>query len=169
MPVTDFSPPPQAKAISSTDAAANANPDLRYDVLGFGHPRIDDGDFDGTETIDIGAFEFGGLLGNGEVPVGGQIEVVQHGIPSALYGLFLGIPGAPLDLGPKGTLFLDPGVLLLLAVGTLSPGGEATVLSAIAPAAAVGFDLPLQAVQKGPGPSQGLHWTNLETLRVVTP
>ena len=149
-------------AIDAGDPASSIDPAGPYDVLGFGHPRLDDGDADGTEVVDIGAVEFGGLLGNGDVQAAiGTLVLELWGRPGAAYGLVLGLPGVPFDLGPKGTLFLDGGSLVLLLVGVLPPSGQATILSVPIPDSAAGLGVSFQAVQKGPG-AEGLHWTNLE-------
>lgn len=139
-----------------------------YDALGFGHPRVDDGDFDGVARLDLGAIEFGGLLSNAgldeALAVGQSLELTQSGQPGALRALVLGLPGAPLDLGAKGFLFLAPAPLIVLASGTLPPSGTELVLSAVLPPAAAGLTVHLQALQKASG---ALHWTNLERVKVL--
>ena len=137
-----------------------------FDVLGFGHLRLDDGDFDDVEVVDMGAVEFGGLLSNDDhVPAAiGTLVLEQSGRPNAFFGLFVGLPDTPLDLGSKGTLFLDGGSFLLLVTSTLPPSGQATILSAPIPDSAAGLSVGFQAVQQGPDPGQGLHWTNMEQV-----
>ena len=155
-------------AIDSGDPAAVPAAGT-YDALGFGHPRVDDGDFDGASRLDLGAIEFGGLHSNAgldqSLQVGQQLALTQSGKPGAMRALLLGLPGAPLDLGGKGILFLAPAPLLVLVVGTLPPSGT-VVLTGTLPAAAAGLTLNLQALQKGPTPADGLHWTNLERIHV---
>jgi parallel beta-helix repeat protein len=156
-----------SRVLDAGDPTTTVDPGQPYDVLGFGHLRLDDGDFDYIEVIDMGAVEFGGLLGDRVANVGELIEYRQWGVPSALFGLFLGFPGTPLDLGTNGTFFLDPnGLFLLLTIGSLGPTGETTVLSVTVPAAGAGFTVHFQAVQQLPGPAQLLHWTNLATLKI---
>jgi hypothetical protein len=142
-----------------------------YDALGFGHPRVDDGDFDGAARLDLGAIEFGGLLDNagldGALGVGDAFVLDQSGKPGAVYAVFAGLAGAPLDLGSKGTLFLQPAPLFGLTTGVLPAGGTQTVLAGSLPLAAAGLAVGLQAVQKGPAPGDGLHWTNLERLTIL--
>lgn len=139
-----------------------------YDALGIGHPRVDDGDFDGAARLDLGAIEFGGLLSNaglvGTIAAGQQLVVTQSGQPGALRALILGLPGAPLDLGAKGFLFLAPAPLIVLASGTLPPSGTAVVLAGTLPPAAAGLTIHLQALQKSSGV---LHWTNLERVQIL--
>jgi hypothetical protein len=81
-----------------------------------------------------------------------------------VHGLFLGMPGPALDLGSKGTLFLADAPLALLLVGVLPPSGHATLLSVPIPDSLSGLEVSFQAVQKGPGVGEGLHWTNLERV-----
>ncbi|HZM00963.1 MAG TPA: hypothetical protein VFD43_12005, partial [Planctomycetota bacterium] len=141
-----------------------------FDALGFGHPRVDDGDFDGTAQLDLGAIEFGGLFANagldGTLAVGQTLTLKQSGKPGAMRALILGLPGPPLDLGGKGFFYLAPSPLIILGVGTLPPAGTAVVLSGVLPPATAGLTIHLQALQKGP-PPDGLHWTNLELLDIV--
>ncbi len=148
-------------------AADAGDPPQPYDLLGFGHPRMDDGDFDGLAQADLGAVEFGGLLLNGGLAGGlasGQVlTATQAGLPGAAFGLFVGLPGAPVDLGSKGTFFLAPAPLILLSVDTLPTGGEAVVLAGALPAVAAGLEVAFQAVQKSGG---ALRWTNAERLAV---
>jgi hypothetical protein len=142
-----------------------------FDALGFGHPRVDDGDFDGTAQLDLGAVEFGGLFANagldGTLAVGQTLTLKQSGKPGAMRALILGLPGAPLDLGEKGFLYLAPSPLIVLSVGTLPPSGTAVVLSGVLPPVAAGLTIHLQALQKGPTGADGLHWTNLERVHVL--
>ena len=155
-------------AIDAGDVSAAPAAD-EYDVLGFGHPRVDDGDFDGTAQVDLGAIEFGGLIANagleGALGVGQTLVLTQWGQPGAVRALLLGLPGAPLDLGAKGFLYLATSPLIVLSVGTLPPSGTAVVLSGVLPPVAAGLTIHLQALQKGP-PPDGLHWTNLERVHV---
>jgi hypothetical protein len=148
-------------------AASAADPGQPYDLLGFGHPRVDDGDFDGLARADLGAVEFGGLLLNaglaGELAAGQVFTATGAGPPGATFGLFVGLPGAPVDLGSKGTFFLGPAPLILLSVGTLPADGEAVVLAGTLPASAVGLDIAFQAARQSGG---ALHWTNAERLAV---
>ena len=155
-------------AIDAGDPLTAVDPS-GFDVLGFGHPRLDDGDFDGVEVVDMGAVEFGGLLGELEVPGGGLVQLELWGKPATLFGVALGSPGAPLDLGAAGTLFLAPAPLTVLATGTLPPAGTAVVLSATAPPSAVGLTASFQVATLGPGPADGLHFTNLEEVAIVAP
>ena len=137
-----------------------------FDALGFGHPRVDDGDFDGASRLDLGAIEFGGLITNaglhGTLTVGQTLVLTQWGQPGALRALLLGLPGAPLDLGDKGFLFLATSPLVVLSVGTLPPSGASVVLSGVLPPASAGLTIHLQALQK----AGALHWTNLERIHV---
>ena len=55
------------------------------------------------------------------------------------------------------------------AAGTLPPAGTAIVLSATAPPTAVGLTASFQAATLGPGPADGLHFTNPEELVIVAP
>ena len=142
-----------------------------FDALGFGHPRVDDGDFDGAARLDLGAIEFGGLLDNagldGALGVSDVFVLDQSGKPGAVYAVFAGLAGAPLDLGSKGTFFLHPAPLFGLTTGVLPAGGTQTVLAGPLPPATAGLKVGLQAVQKGPAPGDGLHWTNLERLTIL--
>jgi hypothetical protein len=123
-----------------------------------------------VERADLGAIEFGGLLANGGLTgvlaAGETLALTQWGQAGASYGVFVGVPGAALDLGSKGVLFLEPSILLLATTGTLPAGGAAAVLAAVLPAAAIGLDVGIQAVQKGPAGTSGLHWTNLERISI---
>jgi hypothetical protein len=149
-------------------AALAGDPAAPWDLLGFGHPRVQDGDFDGVAQSDLGAIEFGGLLLNGGLPgelaVGQVLTATQAGLPGAAFGVFAGVAGAPIDLGSKGTFFLAPAPLLLLASGTLPAGGEVTVLAGALPPAVAGLEFALQSAQKASG---SVHWTNMERLLVV--
>lgn len=154
-------------AIDSGDPSTPTSPAQSYDLFGFGHPRLDDGDFDDVERIDIGAVEFGGLLAvPPSLAVGETLSITQWGRGDAFYGLFLGFHGTPLAIGLQGTLFLDPSLLILLGTGTLSGAGTKLVLSGPVPPVAAGFTVHFQAVQNGPS-GQGLHWTNLEQVRIT--
>lgn len=161
----------QSPAVDAGDPATVADPANPYDLLGSGHLRVDDGDFDGLAVMDLGAIEFGGLLANGglkgALSVGSTLELTQSGHPGALYGILLGLPGTALDLGAKGTFFLESSPLLLLGSGTLPAGGTAAVLVSTLPPAVQGLTLSFQDAQKGPGPGNGLHWTNLERLTIL--
>ena len=157
-------------AIDAGDVAAVPAAGV-YDVLGFGHPRVDDGDFDGAARLDMGAIEFGGLLDNAGLDGalgGGDVFVLdQSGKPGAVYAVFAGLAGAPLELGSKGTFFLQPAPLFGLSTGVLPAGGTQTVLAGTLPPSTAGLAVGLQAVQKGPSPADGLHWTNLERLTIL--
>lgn len=153
-------------AIDAGDPAPPALPP--FDALGFGHPRLDDGDFDDVEVVDMGAIEFGGLVGTATASVGQGIQLTLWGRPSAQYFAFVGNPGGPFSVGPAGTIFLAPAPLFLLASGALPPSGTTTVLSFPAPAFALGLDLGFQALTLGPAAGQGLHATNLQEI-LVTP
>lgn len=155
--------------IDAGDPAAALDPSQPYDILGFGHPRLDDGDFDGVEVVDIGAVEFGGLLGNLSATVGSPIELTLWGLPAASYLLFLGFPTVDQDLGGLGTLFLDATQLVLVSSGALPPAGQTLAASVPAPAGAAGVTVSLQAVAFGPLPSQAPHLTNLEEVTIQLP
>jgi predicted outer membrane repeat protein len=142
------------------------DPAFPYDVLGFGHPRLDDGDFDGLAIVDQGAVEFGGLLSPGEVAGGSTAHLVLSGPGGALYGVAIGAPGAPIDLGAAGTIFLAAAPLTVVASGALPGAGTATVLSAIAPIAAIGTAAHFQAGTIAFGV---LKLSNLESLAIVAP
>jgi hypothetical protein len=53
-------------------------------------------------------------------------------------------------------------------VGILPVGVTATVVAGTLPSAAAGLQVGFQALQKGPSPSDGLHWTNLERLTILS-
>jgi hypothetical protein len=158
-------------AIDAGDPLAAIDPASPYDVLGFGHLRVDDGDFDHAERLDLGAVEFGGLVANtgldGALAAGDTLALTLWGKDGALYGAFAGLPGARLAIGSQGTLFLDPSLLVLLVSGSLPPAGSSTILPGTLPAAAAGLQLEFQVVQKGPGPTNPLHWTNAEHLTIL--
>lgn len=165
----DVRVPGGSPVLDAGDPSVVLDPGIAYDVQGFGHPRIADGDFDGLAVVDQGAVEFGGLLGDLRVAAGSATSLDLWGKPGALYALVLGAPGAPLDLGPAGTVFLAPAPLFLVASGALPPAGTATVLSAVAPPAAVGTSASFQAAALGPAPGDGLRFTNLESVAIVAP
>lgn len=138
-----------------------------YDLQGFGHPRIADGDFDGVARVDIGAHEYGGLQ-SPSVPAVGALLILELGGPAAApFGVFLGFEGSGLPLGAAGTLFLDPALLVLLTAGQLPASGVATILSAPVPAALVGTAVPVQGGTLSPAGAGGLVLTNLEELAAV--
>ena len=151
-------------AIDAADPGFVADPALPYDALGFGHLRIDDGDFDLLERLDMGAIEFGGLLGDPEVSVGGTALLELWGPPGAPYAVFLGVPGAPFDLGGLGTAFLALSPLIPLAAGALPPSGTAIAWSAVVPPGLLGDTSEFQAARIDPA---GAHLTNLERTLVV--
>ncbi|MCI0587372.1 MAG: right-handed parallel beta-helix repeat-containing protein [Planctomycetes bacterium] len=153
-------------AIDAGDPVFLPPPNQPYDLLGFGHPRLDDGDFDGVETIDIGATEFGGLIGTPLVPVGGTATMTLTGRPFASHFLFFGLPGGPFGLGPIGTVFLSSSALILVGGGSLPASGEAQIFAAVVPPSAAGLTFGFQALTLGPAPSDGPHVTNLETVSV---
>jgi hypothetical protein len=158
-------------AIDAGDALAVPAPGAPYDLLGFGHLRVDDGDFDSVATADLGAIEFGGLLSragiDGTLAVGQLFGLTQSGKPGAAYAVLLGLPGAQLDLGAKGSFFLQGAPLIPVGTGTLPPSGTQSVLAVSLPAAATGLAVAFQAAQKGPTSGDGLHWTNLERLTIL--
>lgn len=161
--------PGGSPVLDAADPFAVLDPAFPYDVLGFGHPRLDDGDFDGLAVVDQGAVEFGGLLGDSEVAGGATTSLDLWGKGGAFYGVALGVPGTPLDLGPAGTVFLSAAPLTVVASGVLPPAGTATVLTAVAPPAAIGITVSFQAGTIGPAPSDGLHLSNLESVTIVAP
>lgn len=135
------------------------------DLLGFGHPRLDDGNFDGIDARDLGAIEFGGLIGTVSTSVGGPLEVQLWGPPGAPWFLYLGSAGAALDLWSLGSLFLDASAAFFVAGGLVPPTGSGTLISTTAPAALLGFVGGFQAVVLLPG--SGPHLTNLESISVT--
>src|SRR5262249_32251424 len=136
------------------DAGAALGSSPAYDLLGFGHPRVDDGNFDGVALPDLGALEFGGLIANtgleAAIPAGPVLGPTRAGTRGAPRALFAGVPGGPLGLGAKGTLFLDPASLLLIPFGTIPASGSGAILAAVLPPALIGIVADVQAVQKGP-------------------
>jgi len=142
-------------------------PAVSYDLLGFGHPRVMDGNFDMQKRIDLGAVEFGGLLSPIDPHVGQPIVLEQSGFPGGLYGLFLGVPGTPYNMGAAGTLFLNPSFLFLLSSGPIPPSGQVTPLNVPAPPALAGRTLHFQGASLDRGASRALRLTNLEAVRVL--
>jgi len=143
------------------------HPNEPYDQLGFGHPRLMDGDFDGTIRVDMGAVEFGGLITPASPAVGDNLTVTLSGPSNGNYLLWLGVPTDPIVLGPQATLFLDPAFLFPLVGGQLPGSGTATILSVVVPPAAAGLEFHLQAGTKVLGGGGILRLTNLETVSIL--
>jgi hypothetical protein len=163
----DLRIPGGSPAVDAGDPATSPDREQPYDVEGFGHPRVQDGDFDGVARVDLGAHEFGGFLTAGGEAVGATLSGELWGPANAQYGVFVGVLGPPLDLGPKGTLFLDTSPLLLVLGGGLPPNGHAQILQGVVPPALAGLDFGLQVLTRAPGPSGALDWTSLEHVSVA--
>ena len=161
----DWRPRPGSPAIDAGVPGAAPAPGA-FDVEGYGHPRLLDGNFDGAAQLDLGAFEFGGLQAHGSPQVAASPIVLElSGPPGSLYELDLGLPAGPLSLGPLGALFLDPTSLLPVSLGSMPATGTAPALSALPPPALAGLALHFQGGTLSPAGAGRL--TNLERVEVL--
>lgn len=141
---------PGSPCIDAGDPAASPDPAHPFDVLGFGHPRVADGNLDFVPRLDIGAVEFGGLVGPTQASTSGNLVLVQTGFPSGAFGLLAGLEGSGMPLGPAGTLFLDPVALVLITAGTLPASGTTVSLSSAGPPSVVGLRVGFQGASQSP-------------------
>lgn len=145
-PGGDFQLTVNSPAVDAGSPAATAGPD-NYDVRGFGHPRLVDGDFDGQSAIDIGAFEYGGLVVAAEQPVHQPVLAFASGPPNGQHAILVGGLGTTaVPAASAGDLFLDPATVFLLFVGPLNGAGQANVPLGTPPPSLIGLDIPLQGV-----------------------
>ncbi len=157
---------PGSPCIDAGDPSALPDPAHPFDVLGFGHPRVADGNLDFVPRLDIGAVEFGGLVGPTQVSTSGNLVLVQTGFPSGAVGLLAGLEGSGMPLGPAGTLFLGPAALVLLAAGTLPASGTTTSLNSAVPPSVVGLRVGFQGASQSPTVG-AVRLTNLSSVLFV--
>jgi hypothetical protein len=117
---------------------------------GFGYGRLDDGDFDGSERIDVGAVEFGGLVGDLVVLAGSLAQLELWG-PTV--GALRSVPRGSRRAARSRARPESPSRVLaapvLLASGMLPPSGTAVAWSPTAPAFAVGPMASFQILRIG--------------------
>lgn len=85
------------------------------------HPRLLDGDLDGTQRIDMGAHEFGHVRLALSTPTPQQLTLEVTGSPNLLAVVAMGMPATQTTmLAPLGELFLDLGAPIIVApIGAL--------------------------------------------------